>query len=121
MYIEISTKQIRRTENNRQDKTQLQQTRSIKCTAIRWSFIFYCYIHFIVFLREVRAALPGYVYSSRKSKRCPVLQVHAGSFRVSVIHRQTDVKQQIRVELIWIALVQRAVWNRLHSRSQKFY
>ena len=50
-------------------------------------FLFFNVLHFP--FREIRAALPGSDYSRRKrEQRYPVLQVHAGSFRVSVIHPQ---------------------------------
>ena len=46
-------------------------------------------MRFIIPFRKIRAALISACgYSSRKSRSSyPVLQVHAGSFRVSVIHR----------------------------------
>ena len=53
-------------------------------------------VHFILFyfifltlyypFREIRAATPGYLQQPQE-QRYPVLQVHDGSFRVSVIHR----------------------------------
>ena len=46
---------------------------------------FFCTLYYP--FRKIRVALTGQGYSSSKSSANPVLQVHAGFFRVSVIHR----------------------------------
>ena len=74
--------------------------------------------------REIRAGLPGYGYSSCKSRAYPVLQVHAGSFRISIICRSltwTTGSFTCVCDHSYACVYTRGVWHTDNESAQHFW